>query len=54
VAPRRSSAIGIFGTGIQLRGLPSTSTAAGGMALAGMLLCGAGAFLLVRSSRRPF
>jgi hypothetical protein len=43
-----------FGTGIQLPGLPSTSTAAGGIALAGLLLCGAGAFLLVRSSRKPF
>jgi len=43
-----------FGSGFQLPGLPSTSTAAGGIALAGLLLCGAGAFLLVRSSRKTF
>jgi hypothetical protein len=41
-----------LGSGFQLPGLPSTSTAAGGIALAGLLLCGAGAFMLVRSSRK--
>jgi hypothetical protein len=51
---RTNETITPFGTGIQLPGLPSTSTAAGGIALAGLLLCGAGAFLLVRSSRKPF
>jgi hypothetical protein len=43
-----------FGSGFQLPGLPSTSTAAGGIALAGLLLCGAGAFMLARSSRKTF
>jgi len=43
-----------FGSGLQLPGLPSTSTAAGGIALAGLLLCGAGAFILARSSRKTF